>query len=371
MASEKRRTARPKPELAPPSSVEEVTRGKSYTCTHCGSQTRRPDEHFYRFMSPATANNNGYTRVCKMCINGLYENFRLRFDSATLAVQMCCHYLDMPYVEEAAIRAIDHKTVATMTAYANSINTERYHNMLYTDTIAEQYTKLKADVGKATDENREKNWDRESLQNMAYVKNIVGYDPFDDKNYSLDDRKFLFNTMASYCPDSSIMNDSHKLNSILNIVRELHQVNKTQEALNKEMSKSNPNLKVIQDWNNVKKTQLQSIDRMAEKNDVSNSSATKGSTTLTGRMQALSDDSFRDIEVNLYDIEQSAQLQKLADISAKAVIAAIELEDNDYVSMVEEQREIIAKLQGENKSLQEENRILKNKSYEEEARSKG
>lgn len=336
-----------------------IETAKTHTCTVCGSSTRVPGRSFYATsFAKNNAQNSGFSLICKNCIKEFYAQYFAETGNAYTALQICCHYLDIPYIQQAAEKCLKGKSaVFPIPMYMKELLLPAYRKLSYADSIIETaYAMTPAE----TNEEKEKSWDKESLQNMSYIKNIVGYDPFDDSSLTAEDRKFLFNTMAGYCPDSSIANDSHKLNSIIVIVKHLLQANKVTELINRELAKPLNKQQDIDKLANIQKTFHQTIDRMAEKNNISKSKDTNQSSTLTGRMQMLMQDEFRDIEVNMYDIEQSEQLLKLEKMSMEAVKEAIHLEDNDYSDIINEQREIIDRLNKENKGLAEKVRVLTN-----------
>lgn len=333
---------------------------KTYTCILCGNSTKRPKDQFYATKNTQlTKSNDGFARICKKCVNKLYQEYRLQFDSAVIAVLICCHYLDIPYIERLAQKVAVSKNMASpMGDYMKGIAASCYQDLSFADYLVDvaEYT---VDLTSAN-KKQEKKWDKDSLKNMAYVKNIMGYDPFQDISLTTDDRKFLFNTMAGYCPDSSITNDSHKLNTILNIVKLLLQLDKINKSINFELTQPQSQQRDVVGLVNIQKGIQLSIDRMAKENNISKSTTARGSDTLTGRMKQLGDEGFREAEVNMFSIEQCEQMQKLADISARAVISAINLEDNDYSLIVTEQRDELTKLYAKNKELEEQVRLLTN-----------
>lgn len=333
-----------------------------YTCVLCGNSTKRPGDQFYRTKDTIlTEQNNGYAHICKTCINDIYKKYYEEFDSPVIAVQICCHYLDIPYVDRLAHRVVEQRNnTSPLTTYMQGLTASVYRNASFIDYIidvAEYTTDL---TTTSHDASKDKKWDQDSLKNMAYVKNIAGYDPFRDVNLSSEDRKFLFNTMAGYCPDSSVANDSHKFNCIINIVKLLLQSDKIGRNINFELTQPISQQKNVDKLINMQKVIQSSIDRIAKENDISRSTAAKGSNTLTMRMKQLNDEGFRESEVNMFNVEQSKQMQLLADISAQAVLKAINMEDNDYSMIISEQRDELTKLYADNKALQEQVRTLTN-----------
>lgn len=358
--TEAKTKSQPKDKPASKPKKSETSNREKRTCIICGSShVYRLELAFYNTpYAPASENNNAYSRICKNCVEKMYQDILTKTDNVYLAVETCCHYLDVPYVPAFAKITELNKNRRPMSEYVNTLLTSQaYEGLTYADSIADRYT---PDGEQKIATPREKDWDKDSVQNMNYIKNIVGYDPFDDETYSDADRKFLYNTMSGYCPDSTIANDSHKLNSIINIVRQLLQVNKVTNEINRQLSLPVEEQTDIKNLADMQKTFFQSIDRMAEKNSISQAKSSRGANTLTARMQMLQNDGFRNIEVNMFDIKQAKQLQALADMSAKAMINAIELEDNDYSEIIAEQRDMVVRLNRENEELKEQVRILTN-----------
>ena len=63
-------------------------------------------------------------------------------------------------------------------------------------------------------------------------------------------------------------------------------------------------------------------------------------------------------------------MQQIAEISNRAIMNELGLDGADYADMVKEQRGIIVELDSKAKSLEEENRILKNRIVDLEAKKK-
>ena len=66
----------------------------------------------------------------------------------------------------------------------------------------------------------------------------------------------------------------------------------------------------------------------------------------------------RDAEVNVFDAETAAGLAQVADISNASILKQINLDENDYVSMLSDQRKTIEKLSKEANEAIEKSRIL-------------
>ena len=74
--------------------------------------------------------------------------------------------------------------------------------------------------------------------------------------------------------------------------------------------------------------------------------------------------------MNLFDINKSAAMKQIADLSNQSIMEQLTWDANDYTKMIKEQREKITEQQEKIDSTSEENRILKNKLAILEAKKK-
>jgi hypothetical protein len=102
--------------------------------------------------------------------------------------------------------------------------------------------------------------------------------------------------------------------------------------------------------------------KLAAENGISvkhNNQKSKGAGTLSGIIKTLQEKGFEEAEVNLFDIETAQGIKQVADLSNKSIINQLQFDENDYTSMIIEQREIIQELDAKVIKLEEENRLLK------------
>lgn len=370
MAASKQKTDRPKAsvteflerERSKKRGNEATMDAPVHRCVHCGISTMKPQDHFYKSMgSRVYLSTDGYAPICKTCLKELYQEALKEYKSVDLALEVCCHYLDWPFIPTLARAARDARTDYPFGDYASSIAFPKYNKLTFGQSLKQQL--LERETSASAREEQEKRWPASSLKNMSYVTHIVGYDPFSDGTYTSDDRRFLFDTMAGYCPDSTIANDSHKLQSIMNIVQLLLQSHKIEDQILIEMSKNPINSVTIGKLTNIQKNILQTVNATAKENAISasGSGGIKTANTLTEKMKQIMDEGFMDIEVNAYDIKQSKAFREISDISLRSILSELRMEDNDYSEIVTEQLERIESLTKERDDLAEEVRLLKNK----------
>lgn len=67
------------------------------------------------------------------------------------------------------------------------------------------------------------------------------------------------------------------------------------------------------------------------------------------------------MKVNLFDINTSDAMKQVADLSNKSIMEQLNFDANDYTEMIKDQREMIRNTKSKLDTVQEENRLLKNK----------
>jgi len=75
-------------------------------------------------------------------------------------------------------------------------------------------------------------------------------------------------------------------------------------------------------------------------------------------MKNLRELGFEDAEHDYYDHMKAKGMKVTADISNKSILEQLQFDENDYVSMLKEQKEIIQRLQEKIDDIEEENRQL-------------
>lgn len=214
------------------------------------------------------------------------------------------------------------------------------------------------------EESEDVKWTKKDKQNMKYVISVVGYDPFEDFNLSEYDKKYCFNILAGYCDAEGISEDGHKIQCVIQLTNLYCQCRKIDESINLELSKNDVDETKISKLTSSKSSILSSIATIAKDNNIAsnyNKNSGQGKNTLSAKMKEIVADGFENMKVNLFDIDTSASMKQIADLSNQSIMEQLTFDSNEYTEMIKEQREMLIKLQNENERLEEENRILKNK----------
>jgi hypothetical protein len=194
------------------------------------------------------------------------------------------------------------------------------------------------------------------------ILRMLGYDPFEYENP--DDKRLLYNSLVDML-DESTLEDGFKLQASIEIVKGFNQIDKINRAISNitsDVSKLATNSGGIKSLIDSKKNILASLIKLAEENGISvkhNNQKSKGAGTLSGIIKTLQEKGFEEGEVNLFDVETAQGIRQVADLSNQSIVAQLQFDENDYTSMLMEQREIIQELDNKVMKLEEENRLLK------------
>jgi hypothetical protein len=194
------------------------------------------------------------------------------------------------------------------------------------------------------------------------VIRMLGYDPFEYE--AQEDKRLLYNSLVDML-DESTLEDGFKLQASIEIVKGFNQIDKINRAISNitnDVDKLASNSGGIKSLIDSKKNILASLIKLAEENGISvkhNTQKSKGAGTLSGIIKTLQEKGFEEAEVNLFDVETAQGIRQVADLSNKSIFNQLQFDENDYTSMILEQREIIQELDQKVMKLEEENRLLK------------
>ena len=346
-----------------------TTEKPMYICNRCGKE-KAEDKFFLAKWSKVWNMTNHRAPICKECIDELFSEYTKRYGSEKIALQMCCHYLDIPYYRILYDSIVENNNFFNVGLYCRQINLGQYQYKSFINTLVDGELNKSDEEAK---EEREAKWSRADKQNMSYSISVCGYDPFDNCGMTDADRKYCFNILAGYCDTPGISEDGHKIQSIISIVQSQLQCRKLDEFINSELLAPNPDEIKIKSWATTKKQLLDSINKMAQDNNLSsayNQQAKKGSNTLSYKMKEIVANGIDNIKVNLFDIKTCEAMKQIADLSNKSIMEQLTWDENDYTQMIKDQREMILDLQQKCDSLEEDNRLLSNKVIDLENKKK-
>ena len=334
-------------------------RNEKYECVCCHEEKKPTD--FYKSPTAAFWDYPGsITLVCKQCVR---KQFDRDVDQYGLdnAIMFTCYRLDQPYIKSTAEDVKVNTNPFDIGVYLGSVSRAAYTGKSFAWSLLSG--EINRDDDNSVKEEREDKWSKRDRQNMNYVISIIGYDPFDDAGLSNMDRKYCYNVLSSYLNTPYITDDSHKMQSVIQLTNTLLQVRKLDEAINREQLKANTNTGTLTDMVMARKNLQTIVNAIVKDNNIASQYSkekTGGENTLTGKMRELTNNGYEAMKVNLFDIKTSEAMKQIADLSNSSIMEQLSLDANDYTEMLKEQRTMLTDLREKADALEEENRQLKN-----------
>ena len=351
--------------VAKTTSLPQIKEDKIIFKCVCCTQEKQKEKDFYKSNSIILKGNDHRMVVCKQCVIELYSFLVNKYEDTKIALYFLCRLLDVYF---------DSNLYPSVAQQATNGNTNIAGIYFQKINSLPQYSSKTFFDSTLIDTSGEKNifetienveWTEEDKRNKEDVIRMVGYDPFENENPL--DQKGLYNSLVDML-DESTLEDSFKLPIVIEISKSFNQIDKINQALalmTSDIDSVQSQVGGIKSLFEAKDKMYRAILAMAKDNGISvnhSNKKSKGAGTLSGIMKQLQEKGFMEVEVNLYDIETCDGMRQVADISNESIRKQLQFDENDYTAMINEQREIIEKLDSKNIELEEELRLLKIKS---------
>lgn len=341
-----------------------------YVCPHCG-KTKKKSE-FYVSTDPAVT--IGVAFPCKDCSENIARRYDYRTgeysDMTEASLKNALMYLDKPFIRtlwESAYNEVHDETLKKpkknmWKAYIKNVTSLPQHRgQRWRDG---DFDDVKSSTGPdevLIDEYMAPDVAEELERNRRDVVRLVGYDPFEKEQ--LEDKPLLYAQTVGYLDMSGNNDDAMRTSSVITIVRGFLQIQKlddmiAQAMINATKTGSSGEIKAYLD---AKQKISSTISQLAEQNCISlkhNKNNTKGENTWTGKVRIMKEMNLREAEVNIFDAETAMGLAQVADISNASILKQINLDENDYVQMLTEQKQTIVKLNKDANEAIEKARLL-------------
>ena len=339
------------------------TRGERHviTCVCCG----KPKYEDFFYMNRASLLFIGiWNRVpiCKDCLDSLYRRYAMQYDQLASAAAIIAA-MDLPY-NEAITQTNLENGVFRIGPYAKAQNImamkdKTFINSIVAGSFFDSKDKLKVEV--------EKLWEPQDKKNKKAVISKYGYDPFDSFGLEDADYRMAFNITAKYLEDESILQDAHKMQSLVSMVMTIIQSNHVETLLTYQYKNIKPDTNEIKALTSTKKDIQATISKIAEDNNISSKYQKENKSAqshLTAKMREMANAEYWEAKPNMFDVKTSSAMRQMLDLSHQSIMEQLELTDSDYAQMVKEQREMIKNLQAEKDRLEEELRNMANRYIE-------
>jgi|GEM_PF-3551940 len=341
-----------KPKVAPKPKVEK----KKYVCLCCENE-KSEDDFFSSKWSKFWSATDKKVLFCKTCLNKEFEENSIKFQSQAAALKIACHRLDVPYYESLRQTLIVNNTNFGIGMYLRILNNNQYQMKTFLNSLVDgELSKSEQEVM----QEREAKWSSKDLKSKDRILKILKYDPYED--YDEFSRRLMFNLTSDYLVDEDTINDPHKLQSVIEMVKLYQQADILNKQVLSEFNTGSMNENRIKTLSAVKNDCLTAINNFAKNNGFAanlSSKGNKGSSSLAYFVKVLEELKFTETKVNLFDLKTCESFRQFADISNSSILQQIKLNQDDIGDMLSIQHTKIKEYRQSVEMLEEENRLLK------------
>lgn len=345
-----------------------------FACPRCGETSKNA---FYPSYNK-TNKTSKKTIYCKKCINELYDEAIKTFKNEKIAIVNICQILNIPFDERIynsckELEEDDNKK-SLMEAYFEKISIYKSiydigdsysegDTFFIKDTIISQndYEQYRQNIDKQEENLHQiKKTDETKKRNREDVIRIVGADPFE--NYPQEDAAELYASLLDFL-DEDVDPPRFLLNIYIEIIKNFYLLDKINEEMLIQTSDSEnlfANAKQIKTLNDTKKDIQNTINRIAADNQISLKTAqnkgdkTKKFTYIVRKLMEYED--LDDVKSNVFDIKTSKAMAEVEKQSFGNMISQLNIEENDYINVLANQRDRISELENDLLKMKEKNR---------------
>lgn len=342
----------------------------SYVCPHCGVLKKKNE--FYVSSDPAV--RIGVAFPCKTCAEKIARGYNERsgkysdVTETTLKNALC--YLDKPFLNvlyeasyaEVHDDSLERPKTNMWAAYIKNVQMKQYNTLRWRDSdfFKDGHSNITQN-NNITNEYVSDDIADELDRNRKDVIRLIGYDPFEKELE--EDKPLLYAQLIGYLDMSGNNDDMMRMSSAITIVRGYLQLQKIDDMIAKAMNNASKagNAGEIKSYLDAKKNISSTISQLAEQSCISlkhNKNSTKGENTWTGKVRIMKEMNLREAEVNIFDAETAVGIAQVADISNASILKQINLDENDYVGMLMEQKKMIEDLNKSANEAIEKSRLL-------------
>lgn len=349
----------------------------------CLCDTHKSRDKFYVSTDPL--NQSGITPICKDCAKKLALKIgkdKVEHEPDRESAQLALRYLNKPFLEDLWDSSVlESENLAagkvksnSWVAYVKNVAMGQYNGLTYADSDIYHIpsSAIEENIEKTTESDNSK-LNAEILesftQNKKDIIRLLGYDPFQKESPS--DQPYLYASLIGYLDASEDANEDRlKTSSSIEIVKNFSHIEKINDVITTlmiDVKNMEKNISTIKNLEDTKNKITASVLSLARDNGISlkhSVNASKGENTWTGKVRKMKEMNLMEAETNLYDVEYSAGLRQVAEISDAAIVKQIRLDENDYNDMIIQQRELINKYKKISDENEEKARLLLRENYD-------
>lgn len=293
----------------------------------------------------------GKIPICKKCIKDIYTNYYTSSQDAKWSLYKICQKLDIPFfnsIYEGAMKeSYDNwqKVLGNYMKTYNSLGAE--NNWEYNFDSSDEVTDTSDDIEERKD--AEKDRDRLVKSEKDAKKDILkmlDHDPFVD--FSISDQKYVYKNLLEYLKDEDILEDSHKVSQIMQIVVNNNQIRIYSNEISRLLVDPMKNLDSLKGINTLLKDIVKNNNEMAKENGISEKNRKNqkaGGNTLGVQMKVMRQMDFEKAEHDYYSMKKAYGLRQAFDISNQAILEQLNFDEKDVSDLIQYQRTLIKELQ--------------------------
>lgn len=345
-----------------------------FACPRCGETSKNAFYPSYNKTNKVSKK----TIYCKKCINEIYAEALMLLKNDKMAIINICQILNIPFDErvfnsckeledEESKKNLIESYIEKISIYKDIYEIGNSYldgdSFLVRDSIItlDDYKQYQEDIDKQKEYLKQsKKTDEAIKRNREDVIRIVGADPFGA--YPEDDAAELYASLLDFL-DEDIDPPRFLLNIYIEIIKNFYLLDKINEEMLIQTSDSEnlfANAKQIKTLNDTKTNIQNTINKIAADNQISLKTAkdkgdkTKKFTYIIRKLMEYED--LDDVKSNVFDVKTSKAMAEVEKQSFGNMISQLNIEENDYINVLANQRDRIAELESELLKIKEKNR---------------
>jgi hypothetical protein len=345
-----------------------------FACPRCGETSKNAFYPSYNKINKVSKK----TIYCKKCINEIYAEALMLLKNDKMAIINICQILNIPFDErvfnsckeledEESKKNLIESYIEKISIYKDIYEIGNSYlegdSFLIKDSIItlDDYKQYQENIDKQKEYLKQsKKTDEAIKRNREDVIRIVGADPF--SAYPEDEAAELYASLLDFL-DEDIDPPRFLLNIYIEIIKNFYLLDKINEEMLIQTSDSEnlfANAKQIKTLNDTKTNIQNTINKIAADNQISLKTAkdkgdkTKKFTYIIRKLMEYED--LDDVKSNVFDVKTSKAMAEVEKQSFGNMISQLNIEENDYINVLANQRDRIAELESELLKIKEKNR---------------
>jgi hypothetical protein len=342
---------------------------ESMICVHHGGNALSlNNRNYYKANQGSIFAGLGLVPICKKCLISIYmKYYNDNHKDPLKALFFTCRRIDVKFdlknaasslkkINESENQSIDAHIgnyMGQMNGFKTGLGNYNFDGSdeLRDDATVEAMLKDMAVKGKLSTIDK---------RNMSDIKKKVGHDPFEGYGYEDYQLAKMYQELVLYLEDDDLVNDSYKMNIILQIININQQIRHYDICLslvNNNHSASRDNVGESATYISQKTKLSDTVVKIIKENKWITSDTT-GKSKLSGKMKRYKDYGYDEIAVDYSKILTSKPVKAVLDASNESIIKTLNFGDDSAKEVIRLQTETNNNLRNENMKLKEQVREI-------------